>query len=278
MSIEFVAKMKEGRLVFVLIPLLLLHLTLISIQIENAAGATLFRQWVLGASAPVYGLSSILSRGVRYAWSNYVWLYGAREENQRLHETIQQLVLRDGALGQMKEENARLRLLLGLNETLAVKSVGAHAVGRAPNYLSSVLYIDRGSDDGVRVDLPVLSASGILGRTMVVSHHHSQVQLISNPDASIGVIIGEGRYPGVLKGSGDRVLDVNYISNTEPINEGDMVLSSGLDGIFPKGLAVGKVVKSQKGKSAFRTIQVEPASDLIRIEEVLILLAPPKTQ
>ena len=156
-----------------------------------------------------------------------------------------------------------------------VKSVGARVVARTPGFLSNVLYINRGSEDGVRIDSPVLSGDGIIGRTVLVAGNQSQVQLITNPDASIGGMMERTRTPGVLSGSGESLLDLNYISNAEQIDVGDIVLSSGLDGIFPKGYLIGKVVDSRKSDGIFYYIKVEPAVDLYRIEEVSVLLIDP---
>ena len=147
-------------------------------------------------------------------------------------------------------------------------------VARTPSFLSNVIYIDRGSKDGVPVDAAALSGDGIVGRTVLLSRHQSQVQLITNPDASVGVMLERTRVPGVLRGSGDFLLDLNYVGNSEQVESGDVVLSSGLDGIFPKGLAIGKVVSSCKGKGVFRSIKVQPFVDFMRIEEISILLEP----
>jgi len=273
-SIEFAPKMKEGRLIYVLIPLLFLHLGLISIQIEDPAGTILLKKAVFLASAPFFSLSSGMTRGGQYLWSNYVWLHNARQENAQLKETVQQLSLREKALVEAREENARLRRLLDLAPVLPARGVAAHVVGRAPNYLANLLYVDRGSSSGILVDSPVLAGDGIVGRVILTSLHNSQVQLITNPDASIGAMIDKSRSPGVLKGSGDPLLALNYIGNTEQVEPGDIIVSSGLDGIYPKGLPVGRVVESYKGKSVFRVIQVAPVADLLRIEEVLILPPP----
>ena len=276
MSIDLAPKLKEVNALRVLIPLLLLHLILISVQVEDPAGTVLFRKWVFLAGAPLYGASSYVSGSMKHSWSEYFWLRGARAENRRLHETVQQLAAREGALAQLKEENQRLRQLLAFREMLPIKTVGGRVIGRAPNYLSNLLYVERGTDDGVQVDAPVLSGSGVLGRTLLVSRHYSQVQLITNADASLGAMVERTRTPGVLKGSGNPLLELNYISNTEPITPGDLVVTSGLDGIYPKGLPVGKIVESYKGKSVFRVILVEPFTDPLRVEEVLIMIGTPK--
>jgi len=271
-SIELAPKVKEGRTLYVLIPLLLLHLTLLSLQIEDPAGTLLVKRWVLRAESPFLNVSSSVSVSVNRIWHDYFWLRGAREENQRLQNTLQQLSVQANRLEEIRQENIRLRRLVTLNESIPFEAIGARVVGRTPNYMSNVVYIDRGGTDGITVDAPVLSGSGIIGRTVLVTGHTSQVQLITNADASVGAMVDRTRSPGVLRGSGDPLLDMNYISNTEQINVGDLVVTSGLDGIFPKGLPIGKVVDSRKSNSVFRAIKVEPSADLVHIEEVSVVM------
>ena len=117
-----------------------------------------------------------------------------------------------------------------------------------------------------------MEGSGVLGRVVVVSPNGSQVQLITNSDASVGVMVDRTRSPGVLSGNGSFLLDLRYMSNNEPVETGDLIVTSGLDGIYPKGIPIGKVVESYKGKSAFREIRVEPLAQLVRVEEVVILV------
>jgi rod shape-determining protein MreC len=208
-------------------------------------------------------------------WSNYLWLHGAREENHALKASLQRLAMRQESLRQLERENARLRGLLQLNESLQLRSVGARTVARTPNFLSGALYLDKGELDGVRKDAPVLSDSGVIGRVAVASGRHSQVQLLTAPDASVGAIVERTRLPGVIKGNGGSLVELRYVGNAEDVQAGDVILTSGLDGIYPKGIRIGKVVESRKGKSVFKLIQVQPAADLLRIEEALILLAKP---
>ncbi len=278
MSIELAPKAKEGRAIIILIPLLLLHLTLISLQIEEPKGTILLKRWILVASTPFIDISSTISRAVLHGWRNYVWLRGARDENERLQETVRQLSLRERALHESELENRRLQQLLEFRDSHSFATLGAHVVGRVPGFLSNVTYVDRGTESGIVVDQPVVSDIGIVGRIVLVARNHSQVQLMTNPDASVGVMVERTRTPGVLRGTGNPLLELDYISNTEQVNAGDVVVTSGLDGVFPKGLLVGRVVDSRKGKSVFRLIQVEPFVDLLRIENVLILKSSPRGQ
>lgn len=262
--------MKE-RAAWVLIPLLLLHLALLSLQIEGPSGTLLFKTWTLKAQAPVFAVCDGISSGARHVWRGYIWLVGARAENEQLRRTVAQLSLVNRSYEQALQENIRLRRLLALSESQGFQVVGARVVARTPSFLSNIIYIDRGARDGIRGDAPVLSGDGIVGRVVLVLEHQSQVQLITNPDASIGVMLEQSRTPGVLNGAGDLLLDLKYVSNTEPVAVGEVVVSSGLDGIFPKGIVLGKVVESRKGTSVFRHIKVKPIMDLVHLEEVSIL-------
>jgi rod shape-determining protein MreC len=271
MSIELAPKAKEGRVILILIPLLLLNLTLISLQIEEPSGTILLKKWILIASTPFFDISSTISRVTLTVWRNYVWLQGARQENAQLKDALRDLSLRERALAEAQWENIRLRQLLNFKNTYALQGIGAHVVGRVPGYLSNVTYIDRGIESGIRTDQPVLSELGVIGRVLIATRNHAQVQLMSNPDASVGVMIDRTRSPGVLRGTGNSLLELNYIGNSEQVNVGDIVVTSGLDGIFPKGLPVGNVAESRKGKTVFRLIQVAPFADLLRLENVYIL-------
>jgi len=274
-SSELTSRTSKERALRITIPLLVLQLIILSLQIERPSGTLLFKTWALAIQAPVVAVSSGIAGWVAHVWKGYIWMVGARAENERLQEAVRQLSLTNSSYEQIKEENLRLRRLISLGESVPFEILGARVIARTPSFLSNVIYIDRGFRDGVRIDKPVLSGDGIIGRTVLVSRRQSQVQLITNPDASIGVMLESSRTPGVLRGTGDLLLDLSYVNNTEQVAVGEVVLSSGLDGVFPKGLVLGKVVDSRKGKGLYRFIKVEPEVDLIRLEEVSVLLSRP---
>jgi rod shape-determining protein MreC len=212
--------------------------------------------------------------GIRGAWTGYVWLRGAKRENENLRERVRQLTLREDSFAEIEAENARLRQLLSFKQGRSLETIGAKVIGRTPDYLASIVYVDRGSSDGVRMGQAVLADKGVFGRVVLVTSHTSQVQLITNVDAAVGARVERTRSPGVLNGTGDRVLELNYINNSEQVEPNDLIVTSGLDGVFPTGLALGRVVESRKGNSVFRLLRVAPLADLLHVEEVLILLTP----
>lgn len=275
---ELTSKANRERALLVMIPLLVLQLVLLSVQIQNPSGTLLFKTWALSAQAPFIAVSSGATNGIRNVWHRYVWMVGARAENEQLRDTVSRLLLQNRAYAEVEQENIRLRRLLALDDSNFFRTLGARVVARTPGFLSSVIYINRGSADGIHVNAPVVSGDGIIGRTTLVLRHQSQVQLITNSGASIGALLERTRTPGVLRGSGESKLDLIYISNTVEINIGDTVLSSGLDGIYPKGLVIGKVVDLHEGDSVFQAIKVMPDVDLIRLEEVSVLLGRPELE
>ncbi|HSW40725.1 MAG TPA: rod shape-determining protein MreC [Acidobacteriota bacterium] len=272
MSSELSPKANKERAASILIPLLLLNFVLLSLQISGPSGAPLFKTWALAIQDPVITVVSGAFNGIRHVWTSYIWMAGARAENRRLHEEVQRLSLLTSSYEQIRQENTRLLRLLSIKDQVEHRTIGARVTARVPNFLANLMYIDRGTADGVHPDAPVLSGDGIVGRVILASRRQSQVQLISNANAAIGAMLEKTRTPGVLRGTGDILLEMHYISNIEEVLVDDVVMSSGLDGIFPKGLVIGKVVESGRGPGVFRTIRVRPFIDLVNIEEVLVLL------
>jgi rod shape-determining protein MreC len=262
----------------VLIPLLVLQLALLSLQIETPSGILLFKSWTMAAQAPVLSLFARITGGVGDFWRGYFWLVGARAENEALREAVQRLSLLNGAYEQSRLENERLRGLLTLSDSIERRALGARVTARAPSFLANLVYIDRGKRHGVRVDAPVISGEGLVGRVLLVSAAQAQVPLLPPPGAALGGMLENSRTPGVLAGTGDPLLELKYIGDTDPVVVGEVVLSSGLDGILPKGMTIGRVVEVEKGKGVFQAIRVKPLVDLIHLEEVAVLLDPPITE
>lgn len=270
------AKSKKERAVHVIVPLLVIQFVLLSIQSQNPAGMAPIKTLFFAVQAPIINLSSDIIKGIGSIYHNYIGLQNVRDDNERLKRQVLQLERENRSLEEIRQENIRLRRLLSMKGNIEYKTIEARVIARNPEFLlSNVLYINRGANDGLKIDFPVLSGDGIIGRTVFVSEKQSQVQLITNPDASIGAMVGDDRTPGVLSGTGKSLLELKYISNTKQIAEGEIVRSSGLDEIFPKGFLLGKIVDVQKNKEGFYNIEVQPAADLYHIEEVSVLLMNP---
>ncbi|MDR1726878.1 MAG: rod shape-determining protein MreC [Acidobacteriota bacterium] len=266
------SKANRERGMWVLLPLLVLHVALLSLEVRDSSGTMLIKSWVLAIQSPMLSASEAVSGGIGGVWRNYVWLVGARRENQALRERTSRLSLLNRAYEQSRLENDRLRRLLAMRDAGGLTLVGADITARTPDFLSNMVYVNRGERDGVRLDAPVLSGDGIVGRVVLVTANQSQVQLLTNPDASIGAMLDGSRTPGVLIGDGNPLLTMRYVSSVQPVEVGELVVSSGLDGIFPKGIVIGTVVSVDKGNDVFKEIKVQPMMDFIHLEEVAILL------
>src|SRR5579875_2450813 len=195
-----------------------------------------------------------LDRGIRRAERSVVELFRARQEAAALRARVQALEQDTVRLGELAQENARLHALLDLRQTLRGDLVAAHVIGRDAGTLSRTLVIDRGERDGVTKGAAVLAPSGIVGHVFLAAR-----------DAARGIVEGQVDGGCVLK----------FVKRTEDVQVGDLVVTSGVDGIFPKGLPVGRVTAVDKrGQGLFQAVEVTPAVDPGALEEVLVTRGP----
>jgi rod shape-determining protein MreC len=193
-----------------------------------------------------------------------------RQQNRELQEKIQQLQLEQVRLRQDAEQARRLQTLLGFKEQFIDKTVAAQVIGSSGSEQSRTVYLDKGSNDGIKQGMPVISAEGVVGKIIQALPRSSQVLLISDQTSGVGTILEQSRLQGVLKGkaSGEIVLD--KVMAEEDVKVGERVLTSGGDQIFPKGLPVGTVGEVKRG-GEFLQVTVKPATPLNHLEEVLVI-------
>jgi rod shape-determining protein MreC len=181
---------------------------------------------------------------------------------------LQEVRLKDDA-----EQARRLQFLLGFKEQYISKTLAAQVIGSCGSDKSQCVYIDKGSREGLLPDMAVITADGIVGKVLRVfsSPSTSQVLLIDDQTSGVGVILEKSRLQGILRGSpsGDVVLE--KIMSDEQVQPGETVLTSGGDLVFPKGMPVGTVTAVKKGTDSFLNITVKPASNLAKLEEVLVI-------
>jgi rod shape-determining protein MreC len=194
-------------------------------------------------------------------------------------ETIlrRQVTEQSGELARAKElgkENERLRRLLGMREELVPKSIGASVVTAQLGGQSRVIVVDRGSAQGVRVDMAVVAWGGAVGRVVSVDRDYARVRLLSDPNSGVSGLIARSRAEGMVLGRGGDPMDMVYVPKYADVVPGDRVVTSGLDGVFPRGFGVGTVTVVGEPVGASKSIRLEPLVDERGIEEVLILLEP----
>jgi rod shape-determining protein MreC len=231
----------------------------------------LIRVWTVSAVTPFEKGIVWLQSGTSGIWHNYFYLRGVRQQNRDLQQQIQQMELEQVRLRQDAEQARRLQSLLGFKEQFINKTVAAQVIGSSGSEQSRLVYIDKGSDDGIKNDMAVITASGVVGKVSnVINGSTSQVLLINDQNSGVGTILEQSRLQGVLKGKASGQLVLDKVMSEEEVKPGDRVLTSGGDQIFPKGLPVGTVSDIRRG-SEFLQVTIRPAAALNHLEEVLVI-------
>jgi rod shape-determining protein MreC len=262
------------RNVSILVGVLFAQILGLAIQVRRVKenqSTLLIRVWTVTAITPlekgIVGLESAMGN----LWHNYVYLRGVRKENRELKEEIQQLRLTEVRISEDAQQAHRLQVLLGFKEQYLSKTVAAQVIGSGGSDRSRVVFIDKGDDANLRADMPVITADGIVGKVVRVFAHSAQVLLINDENSGAGGILEKSRLQGILKGTPVGGLILDKVMSDEQIQPGDRVLTSGGDGIFPKGMPVGTVAQVSKGKDSFLNVRIKPAADLSKLEEVLVI-------
>jgi rod shape-determining protein MreC len=243
--------------------------------------ARLIRVWAVSAITPMEKALVQFQGGASELWHNYFYLRGVRQENRQLRDQIEELQLEEVRLKQDADQAHRLQSLLGFKEQFIAKTLAAQVIGSSGSEQSRTVYIDKGSRDGIQLDMAVISATGVVGKIINVFRSTSQVLLINDQQSGVGTILEQSRLQGVLKGKSSGELVIDKIMVDEQVKMGDRVLTSGGDQIFPKGLIIGTVDRIDKGPE-FLQVMVRPSASLNRLEEVLVILKkaerePPST-
>jgi rod shape-determining protein MreC len=261
--------------------LVLLHLLAISHQVDTGGGLSLLERGLLTLVSPFQRLAAGTVAGVGGLWHDYLDLRGVRRENQRLRAELREL------RGEVQEKSAlasqaeRLRALLELREILPYPTVVAEVIAREGIPWFRTLMLNKGSEDGIQLNAPVIGETGVLGRVIAVGPATARVQLLHDRDCGVAVRVERTRASGVVSGqvgrggSGTTELLMKYVPAQAEIEVGDVVVTSGLDRIYPPGLVVGRVRSVLPRPGLFREVVVTPSARFDEIEEALVLQALP---
>jgi rod shape-determining protein MreC len=255
-----------------LLLLVVLHLFLLSVQIRSEAGTVLLRSWGLAVLGPVALTADQLSGGVRNLVTRWRLLHGLEarnryleEENWRLQTELHQLE----AMRRLVERDASFRLLA---ERHTFDTVRAAVIWRNVPLYSEKVVINAGLRHGVRKDAAVIMPEGAVGRVLAVTAWTSEVELLTDVNAAAGAVLGDSRLQGVVQGTGGALLALNFVPATEEVGPGEVVYTSGADGIYPKGIPIGAVASAARDGGVYLSVLVEPFVEFPRLEEVAVVL------
>ena len=239
----------------------------------TGSGTRLIRVWTVTAFTPVEKVFVSTGRFFRNGWHNYADLRGARQQNRELQDEVARLQMEQVRLKQDADQARRLQVLLDFKEKFISKTVAAQVIATSGTEQSRLITIDKGSNDHIKPDMPVITPDGIVGKVKEVFPLSSQVLLINDHDSGAGVILENSRLQGIVKGTPLGELQINDIMSDEKVEPGERVITSGGDRIYPKGYSVGTVVAASpdRDNDPFQVIKIKPAADIGRLEEVLVI-------
>lgn len=213
---------------------------------------------------------------VKGVWSDYILLIGVNRENSSLRKAASLLEEENNRLREEIIRDERLRAVLEYRETQPYKATGAAVTAFNTERWMRTIVVNKGLADGIGKDHAVISPRGIVGRTLDVHSNASRVLLVTDARSNIDVLVQRTRVKGVAEGNGTDAIVLKYVRQIDDVQVGDRVVTSGISGIFPKGLVVGEVTKIEKSRdNFFNHIEVRPSVDIGRLEEVLVLSERP---
>jgi rod shape-determining protein MreC len=261
------------RLAIVLFAFLLVALFLLPSQSQ---GLLQYLGGPLGQilSLPLAAFSS-LDHGISEAWDGYIALQGVREENRRLRRDLELLKGQNSQLHGSVAATQRYEALLNFAQQSSFRTVAAQVIGRdATNWYRGVI-LNKGEHDGVRPEMGVITPAGVVGRIVKTNSASSVVLLVTDPNNAIAGLVQRTRDEGIVEGTSHGRARLKYIPLLSRVQPGDRVVTSGLTGAFPRGLAIGGLTQVEKSEGdLFQSAEIEPEVDLAKLDEVLVITAP----
>jgi rod shape-determining protein MreC len=211
---------------------------------------------------------------VRRLWGKYVWLRGVQAENADLRRQLEGVQVQYQERRALADRARSLEELLALRDRSNLETVAAEIIAASASPDFRTLTIDKGTNLGLKSDMAVIAADGVVGRVVVPSRTAAKVQLLIDRNAAAGALIERSRAQGVVLGGGDERLRLEYVAEASDVVVGDLVVTSGIDGIYPKGFTIGHVESVEKNGPAYHRITIKPSVSFSSLETVLVVLTP----
>jgi rod shape-determining protein MreC len=267
--------LRRRRGTLIIISLVLCALVLIVLQISGRYGGDEFHKVGLRPLSPWQRAFHRVVGSVRAVFQNYIHLVNLKDENHQLQEEVRRLKQENADLKESAQTLGRLQRLLLLKAQVPGAMIAAEVIASSPSAWFRTIVINKGQRDGVKKGFPVVTLEGVVGKVTRVSSSSSVVLLVIDRNSAVDCLVQRTRTRGILEGEGGGRCYLRYVSRTEDIQVGDHIFTSGLEGIFPKGLSLGEVVKvEKKAYGLFQEIEIMPSADLGRLEEVMVIVRP----
>jgi len=250
---------------------LVFHTLLLSVQSSKRADTSFLRGWLIDSIGTLEKVVDAPVEGIEHVWKGYLGLIHVNRDNVKLQAENDQLRSELARKDEGALELARLRQMMGMQAPEMGKTVAARIVGKSPSLTGQALTIDKGIRSGVQRDSTIVTRDGVVGRVISAGDYYSVVQLIIDSQSAVGFIVRSSRRLGILKGTGGNELELEYIDDDNDIKQGDEVITSGQDQIYPKGLTLGVVVFVGPKQGNFKVVRVRPSVNFGRLEEVLCM-------
>jgi rod shape-determining protein MreC len=258
---------------FLLFGCLLAAILILIISMAGRKEFTAPHKFGLEVIGPFQTAISKVSNYASGFWEKYIALLHVREENEQLRQELLQYKTANIEYREAVATNVRLQKLLELKESLPPPTLTAEIVGKDPSLWFRTFTINRGSSDGVQKGMPVVTVEGVAGQVLTSSPNYSKVLLATDPNSAIDVVTQKTRVQGIVKGLGRDAFALHYVLKSAVVEKDDFVLTSGLGGVFPKGLMVGTVSEIKKSRRGmFQNIEIEPAVDFSQLEHLIIIM------
>jgi len=253
---------------------ILAALIVFSFNIPRSREANAVEKGVLSIMAPVFQPFYRLSGLVEDVWDGYVRLVDTHRENLRLREDVRVLNERVRERNELLLTNQRLERLLDMKKNVKTPTIAAEVIGEDTTSWFRTLILNRGSSSGIREGMAVVATDGIVGQIVKVANSTSRVVLLTDHASGIAATIQRSRARGVVKGKSEMLCTLEFTTREEDVKVGDQVISSGIGGIFQKGLPIGEVTMVKRGEyGVFQTVSIRPSVNLAHLEEVLVVLS-----
>ena len=254
--------------------LAVVSLTLLTWKVKNRAPVVIFESVILTMTQPLQQTLTWTTRSLKGVWNSYLYLVHAEQENARLREEVKWLRQENHRYLETYLQYQRLQRLLNFREQMPVDAVAAEVIGRSSNSWTEIIYLNRGTRDRVVKGLPVVTHEGLVGQVIHAAPGLAQVMLLTDFRSGIDALVQRTRTSGVVSGRGRDMAELKFLPVGADLQPGDRLLSSGMGGIFPKGLIIGEVQNIHRNGKQSQRVEVQPSVDFSHLEEVLVLLKP----